>query len=77
METDAIAAAVVGGASMAGGKARILGTLLGAMVIGVISNGMNLLGISSYLQSIAKGIIILLAVYMDILSANKLKKIRA
>lgn len=74
METDAIAAAVVGGASMAGGKARIFGTLLGAMVIGVISNGMNLLGISSYLQAIAKGIIILFAVYMDILSTKKLEK---
>lgn len=77
METDAIAATVVGGASMAGGKAKIPGTLLGAMVIGVISNGMNLLGISSYLQSIAKGIIILVAVYVDILSTKRLEKAKA
>lgn len=74
MVNDAIAATVVGGTSMAGGKGRIVGTLIGAMLIGTISNGMNLIGMSSYLQDIAKGIIILVAVYVDTLSTKKLQK---
>lgn len=72
MVNDAIACTVVGGTSMAGGKGRIIGTVIGAMLIGVISNGMNLLGLSSYLQDIAKGLIILGAVYIDSVSSKKL-----
>lgn len=72
MVNDAIACAVVGGTSMSGGKGRILGTVIGAMLIGVISNGMNLLGLSSYLQDIVKGLIILGAVYIDSVSSKKL-----
>ena len=74
LTNDAIAATVVGGTSMAGGKGRIVGTLIGAMLIGVISNGMNLLDLSSYLQDIAKGIIILGAVYIDLVSTKRLQK---
>lgn len=74
MVNDAIASTVVGGTSMAGGKGRIVGTLIGAMLIGVISNGMNLLGLSSYLQDIAKGLIILGAVYIDAVSTKKLSQ---
>ena len=74
MVNDAIASTVVGGTSMAGGKGRIMGTLIGAMLIGVISNGMNLLGLSSYLQDIAKGLIILGAVYIDSVSTKKLSQ---
>lgn len=74
MVNDAIASTVVGGTSMAGGKGRIVGTLIGAMLIGVISNGMNLLGLSSYLQDIAKGLIILGAVYIDSVSTKKLSQ---
>lgn len=74
MVNDAIASTVVGGTSMAGGKGKIAGTLIGAMLIGVISNGMNLLGLSSYLQDIVKGIIILGAVYIDSVSTRKLAK---
>lgn len=74
LTNDAIAATVVGGTSMAGGKGRIVGTLIGAMLIGVISNGMNLLDLSSYYQDIAKGIIILGAVYLDMLSTRRLQK---
>lgn len=74
MVNDAIASTVVGGTSMAGGKGRIVGTLIGAMLIGVISNGMNLLGLSSYLQDIAKGLIILGAVYIDSVSTKKLSR---
>lgn len=64
-EMDAIAACVLGGTSMAGGKGSISGTVLGAMVIGIISNGLNLIGVSSYWQLIVKGIIIATAVIWD------------
>ncbi len=57
-ELDAIAACVLGGTSMTGGKGRISGTVFGAMVIGIISNGLNLIGVSSYWQLIVKGLII-------------------
>lgn len=64
-ELDAIAACVLGGTSMAGGKGRISGTVIGAMVIGIISNGLNLIGVSSYWQLIVKGLIIACAVLLD------------
>ena len=64
-EMDAIAASVLGGTSMSGGKGRISGTIIGAMVIGVISNGLNLIGVSSYWQLIVKGLIIGAAVIFD------------
>lgn len=64
-EMDAIAASVLGGVSMAGGKGSISGTLLGAIVIGVVSNGLNLMGISSFWQLVVMGIIILVAVIVD------------
>ena len=57
-ELDAIAAVVLGGASIAGGRGAIIGTLIGAMLLGVLSNGLNLLGISPYIQYIVKGLII-------------------
>ncbi len=63
---DAIAACVLGGTSMAGGKGRISGTVFGAMVIGIISNGLNLIGVSSYWQLIIKGLIIACAVLLDV-----------
>lgn len=74
MVNDAIAATVVGGTSISGGKGRIVGTLIGAMLIGIIGNGMNLLGLSSYLQDIAKGLIILGAVYIDTISTKRIQK---
>lgn len=61
----AIAACVLGGTSMTGGKGRISGTVFGAMVIGIISNGLNLIGVSSYWQLIIKGLIIACAVLLD------------
>ncbi len=67
-ELDAIAAAVLGGTSLTGGKGRILGTLIGALIIGVINNGMNLLSIEAYYQPIVKGFVILLAVWVDVKS---------
>lgn len=62
---DAVAACVLGGISMQGGKGRISGTVLGVLVIGIISNGLNLLGINSYYQIAIKGIIVIIAVYID------------
>ncbi len=64
-EMDAIAACVLGGVSMAGGVGWVSGTVLGAVVIGLISNGLNLNGVSSFWQLIVKGVIILIAVLID------------
>lgn len=64
-ELDAIAAVALGGTSMNGGRGKITGTLFGVLIIAVLSNGMNILGISSYYQDVAKGIVILLAVLSD------------
>jgi ribose transport system permease protein len=65
-ESDAIAAAVLGGTSFTGGIGTISGTLIGALVIGVLSNGLNLLHVSSYVQMVVKGIVIILAVALDL-----------
>ncbi|APT51148.1 ribose ABC transporter permease [Bacillus safensis] len=64
-ELDAIAAVVLGGTSLSGGRGRIVGTLIGVLIIGVLNNGMNLLGVSSFYQSVVKGIVILIAVLLD------------
>lgn len=64
-ELDAIAAVVVGGTSFNGGVGTITGTLTGALILGVISNGLNLLGISPFFQQIVRGVIILGAVILD------------
>ncbi len=60
-----IAAVVVGGTSLAGGQGSLLGTLVGALLIAVINNGMNLLGIDPFAQKIVLGCVILLAVLLD------------
>ncbi len=65
MELDAIAAVAIGGISMAGGRGKIGGAFIGVFIIGVINNGLNILGVSSYYQEVIKGAIILLAVLMD------------
>lgn len=64
-EMDAIAAVVVGGTSMAGGYGKIGGTIIGGLIIGVLNNGLNLLNVSSFWQYVVKGIVILLAVFID------------
>ncbi len=64
-EMDIIAGVVIGGTSMLGGEGGVLGTLLGVLLIGVIQNGMNLMGVQPYWQTIVKGAIIILAVLMD------------
>ena len=62
-ELDAIAAVVLGGASITGGRGHILGTLVGALMLGVLDNGLNLMGVSPYMQRVLKGGIIILAIY--------------
>ena len=70
-ETDAIAASVIGGVSFIGGIGSIGGTAIGVLIIGLINNGMNLMGISSFYQQIVKGFIILLTVIMDMQISKK------
>nr|WP_241236409.1 ABC transporter permease [Brevibacillus marinus] len=64
-ELDAIAAAVIGGTSLSGGIGTIGGTIVGALIIGVMNNGLDLLNVSSYWQQILKGVIITVAVFID------------
>lgn len=64
-ELDAIAAVVLGGTSLSGGRGWIFGTLIGALIIGVLNNGLNLLDVSSFFQQVVKGSVILLAVLLD------------
>jgi ribose transport system permease protein len=70
-ETDAIAAAVLGGTSMYGGVGSVGGVFIGILVIGIISNGLNLLHVNSFWQYVAKGVIILLAVYIDMIRQKR------
>ncbi|WP_376781125.1 ABC transporter permease, partial [Pantoea septica] len=64
-ELDAIAAVVIGGTSMAGGVGTLLGTFFGVLIIGVMNNGLDLLGVQSYYQQIIKGALIVVAVLLD------------
>lgn len=64
-ELDAIAAVALGGTSMNGGRGKIYGTIVGVLIIAVLNNGLNILGVSSYYQDVVKGLVILLAVLMD------------
>lgn len=65
-ELDAIAAAVLGGTSLAGGVGTMVGTLIGALIIGVMNNGMNMLSVPYFYQLIVKGLVILIAVWLDV-----------
>jgi ribose transport system permease protein len=64
-ELDAIAAVVIGGASLLGGSGSVIGTLIGALIMSVLRNGLNLLGVSSYVQQVAIGAVIVVAVLVD------------
>lgn len=72
IELDAIAAVIIGGTSLAGGKGGITGTLIGAFIMGILDNVLNLMNVSPFYQSIAKGLVILLAVLVD----SKFSKIK-
>jgi ribose transport system permease protein len=73
-EMDAIAATVIGGTSMTGGVGTVGGTFIGILIIGVITNGLNLMGINSFWQDVFKGIIILAAVVIDIVRKKKAQR---
>lgn len=64
-ELDAIAAVVIGGTSLSGGRGSLVGTLFGSLIIGTINNGLDLMGVSSYYQQVVKGLIIVGAVMLD------------
>lgn len=79
MQMDIIAAVVIGGTSMQGGIAKIVGTVIGCFMIGVINNGLNLLGVDYNYQTIVKGLIIIIAIILDtygaqIINASKKRK---
>lgn len=77
-EMDAISAVVLGGTSMTGGVGTIGGTIIGCMVIGIMNNGMNLMGIDSSWQYVVKGIVVLLAVFIDyVKKENKFSGVKA
>lgn len=76
LETDAITATVIGGTSFSGGVGSAFGTFLGSIIIGVLNNIMNLLGVDAYLQMIIKGFIIVLAVLIDKLTKKESSGIR-
>ncbi|VAW20519.1 Ribose ABC transport system, permease protein RbsC (TC 3.A.1.2.1) [hydrothermal vent metagenome] len=64
-ELDAIAAVVIGGTSLSGGVGRVTGTVIGALLIGVMNNGLDLMGVESYYQQVVKGVLIVAAVMLD------------
>jgi len=63
-ELDAIAAVVLGGTAIVGGRGSVIGTLIGALLLGVLNNGLNMVGVDPYVQNVIKGGIILLAIYI-------------
>ena len=73
-ELDAIAAAVIGGTSLMGGVGRIAGTVIGVLILGVMTSGFTFLGIDAYYQEIVKGMIIVIAVVTDQMRQKKRSK---
>jgi inositol transport system permease protein len=72
-EFDAITAVVVGGTSLSGGAGSLVGTVIGAVIVGIINNVQNLLNINTQWQQVVKGAIILLAVILDVVSKRRAK----
>lgn len=70
-ESNAIAAAVIGGASFSGGRGTVIGAFIGGLVISVLNNGFTILGLNSFVQQIAIGLVVILAVFADILQRSK------
>lgn len=69
-DTDAIAACIIGGASFRGGKGTMVGTMIGCLIISVLRNGFALLSINSAVQNVVLGLVIILAVFMDVVRAS-------
>jgi len=72
-EMDVISACVVGGTSLSGGKGTVIGVVIGALLISCLGNGMSLLNLDSYIQSIVKGLVLILAVWFDVATQSKSK----
>ncbi len=70
-ELDAIAACIIGGTSMRGGAGTVFGALIGALIIATLDNGMSMLGVDTFWQMIVKGLILLLAVWLDVATSTK------
>ncbi|HEX3339119.1 MAG TPA: ABC transporter permease, partial [Pseudolabrys sp.] len=68
LELDAIAAAIIGGTSLSGGRGRVVGALLGALLMGSLNNGMSLMNVPTFYQNTARGVVLLLAVAIDHIS---------
>lgn len=67
MEFDVIVAAILGGVSLAGGEGSVISTLIGAFILGIVSNGLNILGVEPFWQTILQGLILVIAVSLDVL----------
>ena len=74
MEMDAIAAVVIGGTAMSGGNANVFGTMFGCLIVGIVNNGLNLLSIDTNWQVIAEGVLVLIAVVIDVVSRRSYAK---
>ncbi|MDN6234379.1 MAG: ribose ABC transporter permease, partial [Bifidobacterium crudilactis] len=70
-EMFAIAAVVLGGTSLMGGKGRLTGTMIGVLIIGVLNNGLNIIGVSAFWQQVVQGVVILIAVLIDVIRNRK------
>jgi putative multiple sugar transport system permease protein len=71
LELDAIAAVFIGGAAMAGGSGKIVGVVIGALIMGVMNMGMSILGVGIDYQQMIKGLVLLAAVVFDVYNKNK------
>ncbi len=71
LELEAIAAVVIGGTSLQGGKGSIIGTVIGALIMAVLTNGLRIISVPQEWQSVAVGIVILVAVYLDMLRRRR------
>ena len=77
MEMDVVTAVVIGGVSISGGKGKIMGAFLGALIIGVLSNGLTIINIGEYYQQVVKGIVLILAVAFDTYTnTDRVKKVK-
>jgi ribose/xylose/arabinose/galactoside ABC-type transport system permease subunit len=76
LEFDVIAAVVVGGTSLFGGRGSMVGTLLGVLFIGALGNGLVLMGVDPFMQNVVRGVVILLAVFVNIVSTKRLSAMR-